>query len=110
MKIIELFKNGLLTLSLEGELDARSSIPMDKAMKKAYKNGQFDVLIDCDSLSYVSSAGMGVFISHLDDFSVQNGKIVFCNMNDRVFGAFELLGLNAIFSIAGDEEEAKALF
>ena len=65
--------------------------------------------INCKDLKYISSAGLGVFVSYLEDFKAKNGKFVFHNMSESVFNVFQILGLDKIMSIVKDEQEAKAV-
>ncbi len=109
MEIRQYFNEGLLTLAIEGDLDAASSIEMDNVIKAAYVGQKYHILINCKLLNYISSAGLGVFISYLEDFKAQRGSFVFFEMNEEVYGVFELLGLHNIFNIVKTETEAKNL-
>ena len=107
MEITKLAIENALKISISGDLDAGSSLHMDEVMSEAFERQQYNLLIDCASLDYISSAGMGVFISRKSDFDKKHGKFVFCNMNENVYSAFELLGLHHIFPIVESESEAR---
>ncbi len=109
MEIRQRYEEGLLTLSIEGDLDAASSIAMDNVIKEAYTDEQYKILVNCKLLNYISSAGLGVFISYLEDFKAQRGSFVFFDMKEDVYDVFELLGLHNIFRIVESETEAKNL-
>jgi anti-sigma B factor antagonist len=109
MEIIQRFEDEILTILLKGELDARSSIDLDETIKVALKLEQTRIIIDCQHLSYISSAGLGVFISHLDDLKAYGGKFVFYGMNVTVYNVFEILGLHTIMEIVSDRFEAQTL-
>ncbi|QQS31183.1 MAG: STAS domain-containing protein [Sphingobacteriales bacterium] len=100
---------GMLKLSIAGDLDAGSSMEVDRAFSEALQNRQFNILIDCKLLEYISSAGLGVFISHKDDFEDNKGSFIFFDMNEKVYNVFELLGLHNIFKIVSNEQDAKKL-
>ncbi len=102
--------DGLLKLSINGDLDASSALVMDSVIKQAYQEEHFRILVDCKSLNYISSAGLGVFISYHEDFLKEEGKFVFFEMSDKVYNVFELLGLHDLFKIVKSEHEAKNLF
>ncbi|HRI29717.1 MAG TPA: STAS domain-containing protein [Chitinophagales bacterium] len=111
MKIDQnLLPNGLLLLSIDGDLDASSSMLMDEVIVDALQNQQYQILINCGRLNYISSAGLGVFVSHRDSLLQQNGALVFYNMNERVYNIFELLGLHNIFNIVPNEHDARKFF
>lgn len=107
MEIISKLNDESLRVSLIGELDANGAINLDNIIKKAIEDHYYKIIIDCQQLNYISSAGLGVFISYLEDLRDKNGKFVFCNMSGNVLNVFKLLGLQNIMSIAGDLAEAK---
>ena len=109
MEIIERYEDEILTILLKGELDAKSSIDLDETIKLALKQEKTRIIIDCQQLSYISSAGLGVFISHLDDLKAYGGKFVFYGMNVAVYNVFEILGLHTIMEIVRDRFEAQTL-
>ncbi len=110
MEIIEHYQEDILRFAIAGDLDASSAIQMDDAIKRAFDNEHFQVVVDCQQLNYISSAGLGVFISHREDFRIKEGDLVFCNMKKQVYSIFELVGLHNIFSIVKNENEAKLIF
>jgi anti-sigma B factor antagonist len=95
-----------LTLLLDGELDASSAIVLDTELAKPEILNYRKVLVDCTKLSYISSAGLGVFISHLQPLQDKDVKLVFFNMQEKVFNVFEILGLDALMTIVPTQAEA----
>lgn len=109
MKITQHASANTLTLILDGELDASSSVLLDAELAKPETLKFEKVLIDCQRLNYISSAGLGVFISHLQQFQDAGVKLAFFNMQDKVHNVFEILGLDALMTIVPSEAEATAL-
>jgi len=101
---------GLFKIAINGDLDASTVFKVDDVIRNAIKKQEYNILVDCKLLEYISSAGLGVFISHLDDVTAQKGKLVFFDMNETVYDVFKLLGLHNIFNIAKSESDAKILF
>lgn len=97
------------TFLLDGELDASSAVVLDAELNKPELMNYKKVLIDCQRLSYISSAGLGVFISHLQRLQDANVKLVFFNMQEKVFNVFEILGLDSLMNIVQTEQEAQAV-
>lgn len=108
MKVTAQNTTDTLTLTLDGELDASSAILLDTELAKPELLNNRKVLIDCAKLSYISSAGLGVFISHLQRLQDANVKLVFFNMQEKVFNVFEILGLDSLMTIVPTEVEASA--
>ncbi len=96
-------------ITIDGEVDASSSIHLDKAMKDALLSGLKKILVDCKDLQYISSAGLGVFISYIQEMESKQIKLVLFNMSQKVYKVFEILGLHRLLTITDSEEEAKII-
>lgn len=107
MEVINTISDGVLRIGLIGELDASGAINLDHVIKKALEDEYYRIVVDCKQLDYISSAGLGVFISYLQDITNHNGKLVFYNMKENVQNVFNLLGLQNVVTITGDLQEAK---
>lgn len=97
-----------LTLRLQGELDASSAVGLDDVMSADEMTRFRRVLIDCTNLDYISSAGLGVFISNLQRFQDANTSMVFFGMQEKVYNVFEILGLDALMTIVDTQDAALA--
>lgn len=107
MKLTSDKEDDFLVLAMEGDLDASSSIIMDEAMSKALKAGEKKIIVDCARLNYISSAGLGVFMSYLQDFENNEISMVLCNVSEKVLNVFRILGLDSLLQISSTKEEAK---
>jgi anti-sigma B factor antagonist len=90
-----------------GEIDASSSIELDLTIAKSVGEGFTKILIDCSALEYISSAGLGVFMSYIEEFSDKSIQMVLFGMNDKVLNTFEILGLSELLTIVQTKDEAK---
>jgi anti-sigma B factor antagonist len=107
--IKRLQEDGADVLALIGEIDASSSIELDLAIAKSVGEGFKKILIDCSALEYISSAGLGVFMSYIEEFKDKNITMVLFGMSEKVANTFEILGLNELLTIGKDKVEAKKL-
>lgn len=107
MEISTLQEGKLSILSVNGDLDASSSILLDHAIEQAIVKGIKKLLIDCTKLNYISSAGLGVFMSHLQEFESNQTSLVLFGLNEKVFNVFQVLGLDQLLTIVVSEAEAK---
>src|SRR5687767_12374391 len=105
--IKRLQEDGADVIALIGEIDASSSIELDLAIAKSVGEGFSKILIDCSSLDYISSAGLGVFMSYIEEFKDRQVKMVLFGMNDKVANTFSILGLNELLKIGKDKVQAK---
>lgn len=107
--IKRLQEDGADVIVLIGEIDASSSIELDLAIAKSVGEGYSRILIDCHSLDYISSAGLGVFMSYIEEFKDRGVQMVLFGMNEKVANTFSILGLNELLKIGKDKVEAKQL-
>jgi anti-sigma B factor antagonist len=107
--IKRLQEDGTDVIALIGEIDASSSIELDLAIAKSVGEGYNKILVDCSALEYISSAGLGVFMSYVEEFNDKNIRMVLYGMSDKVANTFQILGLNELLNIAEDKVQAKQL-
>jgi anti-sigma B factor antagonist len=65
--------------------------------------------VDCGALEYISSAGLGVFMSYVEEFKDQNIVMVLYGMSEIVANTFQILGLNELLNITSVKAMAKQL-
>ena len=109
VQIKRLQEGGIDTLAVIGEIDASSSIELDLAIAKSVGEGYKKVLVDCSSLEYISSAGLGVFMSYIEEFKDKGICMVMYGLNEKVANNFSILGLADLIHIRTTKEEAKQL-
>lgn len=107
--IKRLQEDGADVVALVGEIDASSSIDLDLAIAKSVGENFTKILVDCSALEYISSAGLGVFMSYIEEFKEKNITMVLFGMNEKVLNTFEILGLKELLLIAADKAEAKKM-
>ncbi|MBZ5619170.1 MAG: STAS domain-containing protein [Acidobacteriia bacterium] len=97
-------------LSLHGYLDAHTAPQFEKAVQEEYDAGRFRIIVNCVGLTYISSAGLGVFMSFIEDVREANGDIKICSVSDTVYQVFEILGFPSLFDILADQATAVQRF
>ncbi|WP_424963039.1 STAS domain-containing protein [Ekhidna sp.] len=102
--------DGVHFIMVNGEIDAGSSIYLDNALKEAMESGEKKIVVDLTDLNYISSAGLGVFISHLDEFKFQSIELALFGINETVKQVFDILGLEKLLTIEESKEAAVASF
>ena len=107
--IKRLQEEGIDLLVLIGEIDASSSIELDLAIAKSVGEGYSRILVDCSSLDYISSAGLGVFMSYIEEFKDRKINMVLFGMSEKVANTFSILGLNELLQIGKDKVQAKQI-
>lgn len=108
MEINTTTEQGIHFISVNGDLDASSSILLDKAIKEALTANNKIIIVDCMQLNYISSAGLGVFMSYIEEFEANNIQLVIFGLSEKVKNVFKILGLDQLLNIVKTKEEAKA--
>ena len=106
MNIVVINENNNRILEIHGDVDASSSIDVDQQIRLAIDEKVQHILIDCTSLEYISSAGLGVFMSYLQELKSIDTEMTLYNMSDKVFNVFETLGLHNLIKIVATKEDA----
>jgi anti-sigma B factor antagonist len=108
VEIKSIEKGDVYVIYVIGEVDASSSIHLDQSINEATKKYK-KILVDCAQLEYISSAGLGVFMSYINDLEEQQISMVLYGLSDKVKHVFQILGLDQLLKITETEEEAKVL-
>ena len=102
--------DGVSVIELKGYLDAHTAPDLETAFQKLLTEKKFNVVVNCRDLSYISSAGLGVFMAYVEDIRKNMGDIKLTNMSSKVYNVFDLLGFPLLYEIFKDEQEAVLKF
>ena len=99
-------ENNINVLDLKGYLDAHTAPELEKAFQNLMEVNKFRIIVNCKDLSYISSAGLGVFMAYIEDVRKNKGDIKLTNMSPKVYNVFDLLGFPLLYDITKDEADA----
>ena len=91
---------------LEGYIDTYNSSFFQKQLTKLISAGYFNLLFNCEALSYVSSTGLGSFTILLKMVKMKGGDIVLAAVQEKVSEVFQILGFSQFFNLKNTVEEA----
>ena len=100
----------LTILSLNGFLDAHTAPEFEKVIQQEFDAGHVRLIVDCGELTYISSAGLGVFMSFIEDIRAANGDLKICKLTPKVAQVFEILGFDSIFEMVSTVDDAAQSF
>ncbi|MFL6245711.1 MAG: STAS domain-containing protein [Thermoanaerobaculia bacterium] len=103
-------EGGLTVLALDGFLDAHTAPEFEKAIQSEVDDGHLQLIVDCTRLTYISSAGLGVFMGFIEELRERGGDIKICGLSPKVEQVFEILGFHALYDIVGDVPAAVQRF
>jgi anti-sigma B factor antagonist len=97
-------------LNLKGFLDAHTAPVFEEEIQKLLDENRFKLVVNFEELSYISSAGLGVFMGFIEDIRENSGDIKLTSMTKKVFRVFELLGFPNLYEIYDREDDAIAKY
>ncbi len=92
-------EQGVAVVALYGFVDRHTIESLDQTLGDLLARGQPRIVIDCAELTYISSNGMGVFISYVSKARSEGGDIRLCNMRDIARTVITMLGLHRLFEV-----------
>ena len=94
-------------IELNGVLNADTASKLEFTINQILEKGLSpNILIDLKKLSFISSAGIGVFIGSISKIRGLGGDIRFCNAGDEIIEIFSFLEMENFFKFYPSYEEA----
>jgi anti-sigma B factor antagonist len=106
MKILEKRENDIRILTPIGRLDVNNSELFREHLLQVIADGTKNIILDCQSLDYISSGGLRVVLEGAKKIWQIEGKMVLCSLKDYIKEVFELTQFDAFLPIAETVEEA----
>lgn len=108
---LQVEKEGNVSIvSIVGRLDTTNFHELEQKLVTLVDGGDKFLLLDCTQLEYISSSGLRVFLLILKKIGQLNGKLVICGLNSNISEIFVIAGFASYFNLAGNKQEALALF
>ena len=101
-------ENSVIKLHLDGRLDSLTAPVFEQQLEKLIKDGDYHVVIACDDLVFVSSAGLRVFLTFAKKIKKQSGNLALCGIQPSVYAVLELSGFLSFLKLCPSADEAMA--
>jgi anti-sigma B factor antagonist len=102
--------NGVSVLKVSGYLDTNTASELESALYQLLKKEEFKIVVDLSGVTYISSAGWGIFIGEIKDIRNNGGDLKLSGMIGDVYEVFQLLEFNTILESYDSADEAVAAF
>jgi anti-sigma B factor antagonist len=99
-------EDDLSIILLEGFVDAHTAPQFENAIQAEIDAGRNRIIVNCEKLNYISSAGLGVFMSFVEEVRERGGDIKICGLVPKVKHTFEILGFQDLFEMLDDQPTA----
>lgn len=103
-------ESGIPIIQVAGTLDAHNFEQLESVFDSYFDQGIYNLIVDIPQLTYISSAGAGVFIGAAGRAQANEGNIVVVNPRANVQEIFDLLGICHIFPVVDSTQKALAQF
>ncbi|MBN1893059.1 STAS domain-containing protein [bacterium] len=93
-------------LSISGYVDTTTCQELARQFQDLIRQKKVHIITNLDGVSYISSAGWGVFMGEIKNIRDQGGDIKLVHMPPEVYEVFEMLEFNRILNCYESVEEA----
>ena len=97
---------GVAVMLPEGFVNAHTVRQFESAIESLIESGRFTIILDCQGLNYISSAGLGAIMGLIEPIRENGGDIVLCELQPNVRSIFETLGFTELYRVFASREEA----
>jgi anti-sigma B factor antagonist len=98
-------------MKIKGRIDSYTSPIIDDAINALLTDGHYNIVIDMENVSYLSSSGILVFIHAQKLCKRQDrGEIVFANVSENIYSSLKLAGFHHIFRVYDSSASAVGHF
>jgi anti-sigma B factor antagonist len=103
-------EGAVIVLELDGRLDSRTAAVLERALEETWQHDSARIVLDCERLRYVNSAGLQVLLVAGQLAGSKGGRVVFCRLRRNLGEIFEMTKFDTIFSVYASAGEAVASF
>jgi anti-sigma B factor antagonist len=97
-------------LKVSGYLDTTTAGELETALYGLLAKKSYKIVVDLAGVTYISSAGWGIFIGEIKEIRNHGGDLKLAGMVGDVFEVFQLLEFQSILEAYPSTEEAKESF
>ena len=100
--------DGVLSVRVEGRVDGSTVLAFHEAIEFSIEDADHTVILDCERLSYIGSAGLRAVLAIAKTVSNRDARFALCTLSDSVLQIFEKSGFDKIITIQPSRAEALA--
>jgi len=97
-------------LKVSGYLDTTTTSELETALYGLLKKDRCKIVVDLTGVTYISSAGWGIFIGEIKEIRSRGGDLKLAGMVGDVFEVFQLLEFQTILESYPSAEDAIEAF
>ena len=106
MDVVQKKRDGICILTLTGRLDVNTADEFRAKLLGIIEQDTHDVVLDCEGLDYISSAGLRVMLEATKKIKQGQGKIVLCSLKPYIQEIFEVSKFDVFLPLAPTLDDA----
>ena len=99
MKVTITQNANVVEATIEGRLDTVTSSEFEKQLAPFYQTPGIELILDCNAMEYISSAGLRVILIAHKSITANGGRFVVSNLSKEVRSVFDMTGFSRILII-----------
>jgi anti-sigma B factor antagonist len=97
-------------LTVSGKIDAKTMGDFEGGIRELMDAGHHNLVLDFAEVPFISSAGLGILMSVIEEIREPGGDLVLARVQPDVYRIFDLLEFTTLFKFYDSQEEAIASF
>ena len=97
-------------IKVGGYLDTTTARDLETALNGLLDKHSYKIVLDLSGVTYISSAGWGIFIGEIKEIRNHGGDLKLAAMTGDVFEVFQLLEFQSILEAYPSIQEAREAF
>lgn len=98
-------------IKINGRIDSYTAPKIQDALDSLIRKGIYNIVVDMQDVSYLSSSGILVFLdTHRKLQGQGNGAMILTNLPPTILSVFELVGIENVFNCCADVQSAEERF
>jgi anti-sigma B factor antagonist len=93
-------------VAVSGEIDLFTAPELKAALGEAIESGKARIVVDLTETSFLDSTALGVLIGTVKRLRARDGRMTIVNIDQNIAKTFEITGLDQIFTIRSNREDA----
>jgi len=99
LEIESKIQDSIIEIKPIGEVDIYTSPELKNQIFALIEEKNNDIIIDCESLDYIDSTGLGVLMSIYKKMQENSLNLEIINLKPNIYKLFDITGLNKVFNI-----------
>ena len=106
MEIKQKELNDVIVVMIEGDLETNTAPDAENYIAEIIEQKKLKILVNCENLDYISSAGLRVLLGTAKQVEAYNGELRICTLNETVKEIFDISGFSTILKVFDTEDDA----